>query len=196
MNIYYVYQYLREDGSPYYIGKGSKKRAWSRDRNIPKPLDSKLIQIIESDLSEPEAYALEKRLILLYGRKNAGTGILRNLTDGGEGSTGVKGKIAWNKGKKMDTDYAHTRSNSLKKYKRTAEHQKNLTQSLKGRKPSWSGKSHSESSCQKISQSLTGRKQPKLTCPHCRLTGGQVNMKRYHFENCKSISPIDPVGKS
>jgi hypothetical protein len=25
----------------------------------------------------------------------------------------------------------------------------------------------------------------KITCPHCDKTGGAVNMKRYHFENCK-----------
>lgn len=26
----------------------------------------------------------------------------------------------------------------------------------------------------------------QLTCPHCGKTGGQVNMKRWHFDNCKS----------
>lgn len=26
-----------------------------------------------------------------------------------------------------------------------------------------------------------------IECPHCGKTGGYVNMKRYHFENCKSI---------
>lgn len=25
----------------------------------------------------------------------------------------------------------------------------------------------------------------KVTCPHCNLTGGKVNLKRYHFDNCK-----------
>ena len=188
MNIYYVYQYLREDSTPYYIGKGSGKRAWSRNRVVPLPTDPAYIEIIKTDLSEQEAYDLEKQLILHYGRKNNGTGILRNLTDGGEGSTGVVGKRAWNKGQKMSAEYGTTRSNSLKKYKRTTEHQENLTRSLKGRKPSWTGRSHSESSCQKISQTLSGIKQPKLTCPCCGLVGGRSNMKRYHFDRCRSIS--------
>jgi hypothetical protein len=184
MNIYYVYQYLREDNTPYYIGKGSGKRAWCRDRTVPRPADSKDIQIIKTNLSEQEAYDLENQLILHYGRKNNGTGILRNLTDGGSGSSGVVGKKAWNKGKLMPANYGKTRSESLKKYKRTSEHQENLNRSLKGRTPSWTGKSHSESSRQKISQSLLGIKQPRLTCPTCGLVGGQTNMKRYHFDRC------------
>jgi hypothetical protein len=184
MDIYYVYQYLREDNTPYYIGKGSGKRAWARSRTIPRPTDSKHIQIIRTALSEQEAYDLEHSLILHYGRKNNGTGILRNLTDGGEGSTGVVGKVAWNKGKKMPAEYGKTRSNSLKKYKRTPKHQENLTRSLKGRKPTWTNRSHSDESKQRISQKLTGIKQPRLTCPHCGKVGGQANMKRYHFDRC------------
>lgn len=33
-------------------------------------------------------------------------------------------------------------------------------------------------------------KGPQLTveCPHCGKTGGESNMKRYHFENCKNIN--------
>jgi len=26
-----------------------------------------------------------------------------------------------------------------------------------------------------------------VTCPHCGKTGGQVNMKRYHFDQCKTL---------
>lgn len=28
-------------------------------------------------------------------------------------------------------------------------------------------------------------KQPKITCPHCKKTGGTNAMKRLHFDNCK-----------
>jgi len=83
MNNYYVYQYLREDSTPYYIGKGKNRRAWSKQHSVGVP-DSSRIQIIKNELKEDEAFQLEIDLIAHYGRIDLGTGILRNTTDGGD----------------------------------------------------------------------------------------------------------------
>jgi hypothetical protein len=89
MNNFYVYAYLREDGSPYYIGKGSGERAWKKGKHeINKPKHKKLIVIVETNLTEIGSLAVERRLIKWYGRKDNNTGILRNKTDGGEGISG------------------------------------------------------------------------------------------------------------
>lgn len=96
--IHYVYAFLRAKDSkggpklsPYYIGKGCKDRAYRKaQRHIPAPQDRSYVVFIEEGLTEREALDLEIYCIALYGRINTGTGILRNLTDGGEGVCGVK----------------------------------------------------------------------------------------------------------
>ena len=89
-NIYYIYSYLREDYSPYYIGKGSGKRAYTKGpKEVKPPKDKSRVKIIKADLTEEEAFLLEKLYILMFGRIDLGTGILRNKSDGGDGSSGA-----------------------------------------------------------------------------------------------------------
>jgi len=123
MNNYYVYQYLREDGTPYYIGKGKNNRAYVNNRTINKPADPSRIKIIKDQLSEQEAFTLEIDLIALHGRKDLGTGILRNLTNGGEG---VSGRID-----ATETIQKRVSKNTGKK--RTAEQRQRMSEAQKGR---------------------------------------------------------------
>jgi hypothetical protein len=186
---FYVYAYLREDGTPYYIGKGKDGRAWSSQHRIHLPKNKANIIIVESSLTETGAFAIERRLIVWYGRKDKNTGILRNETDGGEGPSGVIG------------------------YKRTEEmNRRNSERQLGVKKPAiskaLSGRTQSEESNKKRSMKLTGiaRKPfttehlskmsdwqkgiskgpyPTTTCPHCNKIGAVRQLKTYHFDNCK-----------
>lgn len=84
---YYTYAYLREDKTPYYIGKGKGDRIYSTRRRNKPPKDKSRIIFLKQNLTEEEAFKHEIYMIAVFGRTDNGTGILRNLTDGGEGSS-------------------------------------------------------------------------------------------------------------
>ena len=112
--MFYTYMWLRENGTPYYVGKGKDNRAYKKKdhRHMPPPAINRIVFYIALD--EADAFAMEELLVWYYGRKDLGTGCLRNLTDGGEGPAGKKvsketrtkqsqarlGKDPWNKGVK------------------------------------------------------------------------------------------------
>lgn len=110
MNIFYVYQ-LRDPRQemPFYIGKGKKGRAWSHLKENPSDNSFKakkvrkllkqgvtpLVEILHRNMGEADALAMEIKLIKEYGRLNNHTGILTNLTDGGEGVSGLIRPVGW-----------------------------------------------------------------------------------------------------
>ena len=55
----------------------------------------------------------------------------------------------------------------------------------------WKTKEHAEQMSSRISKLNS----TPITCPHCNKTGGHVNMKRYHFNNCKKKENENAMGK-
>ena len=87
MTNYYTYAYLREDGTPYYIGKGKNHRLYDKRHTVGVPKKERVL-ILKNNLTEEEAFRHEVYMISILGRKDLGTGILRNKTNGGEGTSG------------------------------------------------------------------------------------------------------------
>lgn len=163
--MYYVYAYIRKSNlTPYYIGKGKGNRAFVPHAGVSVPKDKSKIVIMETNLTEIGALALERRYIRWYGRKDRNEGILLNKTDGGDGVTGqlkgiprpeyvkqkisltkigkpsgMKGKTAWNKGMnghfKMSEKHKSAISKAHKGKPKSANHREKIRQAVCRRLP-------------------------------------------------------------
>ena len=162
--IYYVYKYLREDGSPYYIGKGKDRRAYQPHKRSNgadiTPKDNSRIEIIQQNLTEEQAFSLEEKLIKKYGRKSDG-GILINMLLGPRGKSG-------------------------RVFSHTEESKRKMSESRKGKTPTEETKKKmSEAQKNRKVYAWTGKKRAVVTCPHCGKSGGDGAMHQWHFNNCR-----------
>jgi hypothetical protein len=149
---YYVYAYMRKDGTPYYIGKGSGARAWTKGSNeVGKPTDMSKIIVVESNLSSIGAFALERRLIRWYGRIDQNTGILRNQTNGGDGGNGARPGNILSEETKAKISIAHK---GKTRQPMSEQSKKKLSESMKGKNL---GRKMSQEEKTKRSTALKGR---------------------------------------
>ena len=161
--IYYTYAYLRKDRTPYYIGKGKDDRVYTKNRKeIKPPKDKSRIIFLKKNLTEEEAFKHEVYMIAVLGRKDLGTGILHNRTNGGEG---VSGSI-------RSENYKRKMSEAKKGKPRSEETRKKMSEGRKGISPSKEtrkrmseankGKVHSEETKRNLSEKHKGKNNPSF----------------------------------
>jgi hypothetical protein len=154
MSNWCLYRHIRLDKNEvFYIGIGYKKDGKRHQRpqrksgrnNLWNKITNKTDwkwEIMIDDLTLSEAQEKEKEFIKLYGRINLKTGTLSNLTDGGEGTEGLK----------LSDEVRHKLSLIPRKsgWNHTEETKNKISKSCIGRKLSDEVK-------QKISQSHCGK---------------------------------------
>ena len=142
-----VYQWVREDRTPYYIGIGNPRRPYRGRRSCGRPPSRDRIIILHEKLEWEEACRIEKELIAFYGRVDLGTGILRNLTDGGEGLPNPS-KETRERLSKLKSGENHP----LFGKSHSKETREKMSKSKSGENNPWFGKSLSKETRDKISK--------------------------------------------
>ena len=117
-----------------------KSEPISTSKNIVNKAGYRVL-ILQDGMNETDAFTLEKYLIVFYGRADLGEGRLVNLTDGGDGSSGL----------------IHSEENrkklgeSFKGKKHSEESRKKMSDAAKGRK----AQTVSEETRKKLSEAVS-----------------------------------------
>jgi len=159
--MYYTYAYLREDKTPYYIGRGKHHKGFKYHRMSQKhtcgvpPQDRRII--LKDNLSKQEAIKHEEYLIHLYGLISDETGILRNYVRDSRGGS--------YKGRKLSEETKQKMSLAMKKRWEsgvydTQEYKDKIAES---NRQNPRVKKHSEQTKEKQRKASTGRIQSEET---------------------------------
>lgn len=162
-----VYRHIKKDNlQPFYIGIGKEeKRAYNFHKNKRSKFWNRvynkygcIVEILAEDISWEDACELEMFLISEYGRIDNKTGVLVNMTDGGEGFTGSHSDESKKKmsisGKGKNIGHSNGKG-----YKHTDEAKIKISEASKGNDYAKcrKGYKHKEESKLKTSNSLKGR---------------------------------------
>jgi hypothetical protein len=165
-----VYKHIRKDkNEPFYFGifknqyrpyeKSRRNDIW--DKIVAKTEYE--VQIIKEGLTWEEACQMEKDLINEYGRIDKGTGILANLTDGGDGAVGLIRteehckKISESlTGRQLSEEHKKNTSEGRKGIKDSKETKIKKSIAKKGNKPNNYGKPRSQSAINGTTKTLYG----------------------------------------
>ena len=190
---YYTYAYLREDRTPYYIGKGKGNRAYKRTRKeLKSPKDKSRILILKQNLTEEEAFKHEIYMIAVFGRKDLGTGILRNRTNGGEGFSGAihtpetKAKLSAAMKGENSPNYGKTLSPEIKAKLSAAHKGKTLSPETRAKiSATMKGKTLSPETKAKLSAAMKGENSPN----YGKTLSPEIKAKLSAAHKGKTLSP-------
>jgi hypothetical protein len=145
---FHVYHHVRPDtGQVFYVGKGKGRRAFDKGarrgqfwHRVVKKAGGVLVEVIAQRLTEDEAFLLEKKNIAAFRKQRVR---LCNLTDGGDGTSGIRRTEAWKRmmsqvhsGKVIPEDVREKISASVKTsgFVHTDEMRKKMSETHKGQK--------------------------------------------------------------
>jgi len=217
---FYVYCYYEpgivpEHGSPFYVGKGHGRRAYTHlsgcqrqrregygslfYRKLRKMLSCGIqpeIEIVMDMLTEDEAFAFERELIRCIGRRNLGKGPLCNLTDGGDGASGhvvseeVRQRIREKHlGKTLSCEHRQRIGDAIRGREVSEETRRRIGDCRRGKK-------HSKKTRQRLSQHFYGKKHSAETRAKMSAAHRLSSVEGFHldghlicqFDSIKSVA--------
>jgi len=200
--MYYTYAYLREDGTPYYIGKGKGRRSHQKHNGFYPPSKERIL-LLKQNLTEDEAFRHEVYMISIFGRKDLGNGILYNKTSGGRGcahkimterdlynrSKGRLGKQLSESHKRRISEANTGTSKTMTEKRKQSDIEKGLIARGKT-KPK-----HSEETKRKISEATQGRVPWNKGITDANISGGKNPRAKKIFYNGKVYDCIKDAMK-
>lgn len=221
--MYYVYLYLNPllndafiygdynfQFEPFYVGKGKNDRCnfhlnESKKNNSKKyPVINKIKKILKSNLepiiikikenlTECDAFILEKELIHIIGRKDLKKGPLKNVTDGGEGASGYIASDSLREIRRINAikNENHKKIILLKGENHASFGKPVSEERREKQRNSMLGKKMSDDTKEKISMKLIGKKR---TLEHCKNISEGLKGKKLSNEHKNKIS-ISKIGK-